>query len=1478
MAAIGSLQVILECDDGNFTTRIISAGQALTNLQGQAGITVNAVQNISGAMAGSSGSIIGWTVALGEARHAVENLNTVFGSWIEKIVEVNSQVENTTALLAGFSDAATRVERLQQGLQSVNQIMQMSTQAPFSFSALEDTFVKLKTAGVDPLNGSMKSLTDAIAAFGGDDQRLTRAGYAIQEMAGRGVISLQNLRRQLGQDIPGAVAIMAQSMDMTVQQLDEAVTKGTLVSRNAITQMLAEFDRVYGGAALQRMATFSGQIAQMETAFKRLALAAGGTQEGADPNQSFYRSVVDGAGKLNEALASPEMIGAAIRVNNALKSIADGAQGLIPIVPALANNIELLGRAIEVLGAVMTAKAIGALMSALGAAWVSLAGGAGTLVGMLTGLPGVLGSVLSGIGALGASALSAGTGLLSAITGIEGATIAATGLAGTLAAVTTGFAIIAIPVGILAGLALIISRLHETKGAADEAGAALKLLDQGDYSQSNQDNAAKELQALRDKSALLQQQLDIVQRIQRGDGSTYELRNVGGALGRAGINGANLQLSGPGAQGSQARNQLTEMESSIKSEIDRINGDIQVYASKLTESHAQLIDSMATSQLTAVNRGIAEQDQLSEHAYEQATQRIQKMREDALKNDPGDQSLISALNVTQTATRMDLYDQELRARQQALAQETALVQAATAAQDNVQAELHASVVRRLQEEIDAKKKQIDEALKDEGRLQTNEGDKDYQKQLKEASTEAQNLTQHVAQLNAQLDQGGTYVAKITAQLSAGGKLQLVGLGSDEGQQLLALAKQADMATEAVKNFKQSMAAEHQIDLGLDKATAELDAITLKLTDPQLPEAQRNFTLYQNQMNEALAKFAGSLNLEDIAQYTRYLQEADKVMDAIDRKRLSTTLGEGDRLATQAHNAYVNSLPAGQRAEMQHRDALNRLNSEDQALSRQALSPNLRPEDAEAIRRSQQQNRHAIDDENRAYANRENRAGAAAGRPSADAIQQLSGRLAELRAQVSGGDSEYAKWAAEIAASPAKYAAAKDSILDYAKAIDETNRQLKLARESEQALKNLQSEQSKAEQGAAQANEYLGRGKLLDIEKQILDFRTKQATQVAVVAAGPNAERDLPKANTAAQAGEEAEALRLIRERTDANKTAEDTIRKSFDDTLAGRRAAGEEEIAMEADKMQRLISLYVKDADERKQLEDNLASYINAKREELNQKTEDGLQKLARDWKDVGSAITQYGATALNTFVDDLTQQLTTGKAKWTDFANWAIQELVRIQLKAALAPVASSLSSATSGLSDFVKGLLPGGGSSSGSTNWNAGVTPNPQNIGTAYHSGGMVGSEATFSRLMPSSIFAAAPRFHSGAYLQSDEVPAVLQKGEGVFTSGQMGAIGNLNHNYAFVEQSLQALVQAANQFASSPASLQNVAPSPLYGAAANAATPLGAAPPVTLNVQNQTSQAITATAGTPRMDGEQMVVDIVVRNVQAPGPLRDAIRGIK
>lgn len=57
--------------------------------------------------------------------------------------------------------------------------------------------------------------------------------------------------------------------------------------------------------------------------------------------------------------------------------------------------------------------------------------------------------------------------------------------------------------------------------------------------------------------------------------------------------------------------------------------------------------------------------------------------------------------------------------------------------------------------------------------------------------------------------------------------------------------------------------------------------------------------------------------------------------------------------------------------------------------------------------------------------------------------------------------------------------------------------------------------------------------------------------------------------------------------------------------------------------------------------------------------------------------------------------------------------------------------------------------------------------------HSGGMVGSEATFTRTVNLAAFKNAPRFHSGG-IAGDEVPIIARRGEGVFTENQMAALG--------------------------------------------------------------------------------------------------------
>jgi hypothetical protein len=61
--------------------------------------------------------------------------------------------------------------------------------------------------------------------------------------------------------------------------------------------------------------------------------------------------------------------------------------------------------------------------------------------------------------------------------------------------------------------------------------------------------------------------------------------------------------------------------------------------------------------------------------------------------------------------------------------------------------------------------------------------------------------------------------------------------------------------------------------------------------------------------------------------------------------------------------------------------------------------------------------------------------------------------------------------------------------------------------------------------------------------------------------------------------------------------------------------------------------------------------------------------------------------------------------------------------------------------------------------------------------HSGGIVGSAPTFYRTVPDTVFASAPRLHDG--FAPDEYPAILRRGEGVFTPRQMDALGFMARN---------------------------------------------------------------------------------------------------
>lgn len=151
----------------------------------------------------------------------------------------------------------------------------------------------------------------------------------------------------------------------------------------------------------------------------------------------------------------------------------------------------------------------------------------------------------------------------------------------------------------------------------------------------------------------------------------------------------------------------------------------------------------------------------------------------------------------------------------------------------------------------------------------------------------------------------------------------------------------------------------------------------------------------------------------------------------------------------------------------------------------------------------------------------------------------------------------------------------------------------------------------------------------------------------------------------------------------------------------------------------------------------------------------------------------QFIGTAFSSLEDTWAQFCTNGKFEFSSFANSVIADLGRIAIRQSITgPLASALSGA-------IGGLFSGGGSAAGGLAASSasasysGISFSAEQLFASrpYHHGGIIG-EGGAARSVPASLFASAPRYHTGG-LAGDEVPAILRRDEGVFTPGQMARL---------------------------------------------------------------------------------------------------------
>lgn len=178
-------------------------------------------------------------------------------------------------------------------------------------------------------------LAEAGTALNRSTEQQKRALEAVSQIASKGVVSMEEVRGQLAEAIPGATQIAARAMGMTSEAFIELVSSGDLLARDFLPRFAQQLRSEFGEAVQAQMITPLG-LARREMAATKSALfdlsAAGG--------EGFLTGMTEGLAAFNAEIQDPETLAAARELGQTLGeafgTAAEAAAFLVEHIEAVA--------------------------------------------------------------------------------------------------------------------------------------------------------------------------------------------------------------------------------------------------------------------------------------------------------------------------------------------------------------------------------------------------------------------------------------------------------------------------------------------------------------------------------------------------------------------------------------------------------------------------------------------------------------------------------------------------------------------------------------------------------------------------------------------------------------------------------------------------------------------------------------------------------------------------------------------------------------------------------------------------------------------------------------------------------------------------------------------------------------------------------------------------------------------------------------
>lgn len=188
------------------------------------------------------------------------------------------------------------------------------------------------------------SIASAARVMGLQTFQVERALLAVQQMMSKGSVQTEELRGQLGEQIPGAFNIAARAMNVTTGELATMLKAGEVVAEDFLPKFAEELQRTVDPAVPRAMKTYAAEVERLKNTFTIFLQEVG--KSGA--LEAISEQVVVVTQKLREMSDSGELKPAIDDLVEALSLLATGLAEVAEFAAKNAQTILALGAAYAV--------------------------------------------------------------------------------------------------------------------------------------------------------------------------------------------------------------------------------------------------------------------------------------------------------------------------------------------------------------------------------------------------------------------------------------------------------------------------------------------------------------------------------------------------------------------------------------------------------------------------------------------------------------------------------------------------------------------------------------------------------------------------------------------------------------------------------------------------------------------------------------------------------------------------------------------------------------------------------------------------------------------------------------------------------------------------------------------------------------------------------------------------------------------------